>query len=204
MNVVIIHTTECLYLSLSLYFSICPRILTPRSVLCVLFSPPNAVGQLQSNHHYPIAIHPVHQFIRTELNTTATDLPPHSVRFVKSVRGNTVLELNGQMFTLNQRKCDTFYWECVKKRNKALKCTARIVTVDGQVKSVRGVHNHRLKSASDRTTTETPFSMKRRFVDEEQQRREEDDVFEWDADDDGTAGGHDDGDEVEKVLDFML
>lgn len=67
------------------------------------------------------------------------------VCYVPSVRGNSVLQYNDQKFTLNRQKGDTSYWECVKKRNRTLKCNARIVTIAGGiVKSVRGVHNHRL------------------------------------------------------------
>lgn len=65
-----------------------------------------------------------------------------NVRYLTSVRGNTLLELNDQRYTLNRQKDSSLYWECVKKRNKTIKCNARIVTVDGFVKSVRGCHNH--------------------------------------------------------------
>lgn len=67
------------------------------------------------------------------------------IRFVESVRGNPLLEMEGQMFTLNRKKLNTYYWECVKKRNKVIKCNARVVTIDGCVKSVRGMHNHDTK-----------------------------------------------------------
>lgn len=64
------------------------------------------------------------------------------VQYVISSRGNLLLEMDGQKFTLNRKKDTTFYWECVKKRNKLLKCNARTVIVDGCVKSIRGIHNH--------------------------------------------------------------
>lgn len=88
---------------------------------------------------------------QTQMAPTTTPPPPPAtndrIRYVQSVRGNTVIELNDQIFTLNQRKHGTHYWECVKKRNKTVKCNARIVTTaDGHVKSVRGVHNHRLRT----------------------------------------------------------
>lgn len=64
------------------------------------------------------------------------------VRYVKSIRGNIMLQLNGQCYTLNRRKHHTSYWECLKKRSRLTKCTSRIVTIDGQIKSMRGLHNH--------------------------------------------------------------
>lgn len=64
------------------------------------------------------------------------------VRYVPSIRGNTLLELDGQTYTLNRKKDKSYYWECVKKRNKNVKCSSRIVTIDGNVKSIRGTHNH--------------------------------------------------------------
>lgn len=121
------------------------------------------------------------------------------IRFVQSVRGNTVLELNGQMFTLNQRKHGTHYWECVKKRNKTLKCNARIVTTaDGALKSVRGVHNHRLRIVQSE-------------ADEQRQKQEEEGEEEDDDDDDDplAAGDfeklrHNDREELDILTEFLL
>lgn len=72
------------------------------------------------------------------------------VQYVISSRGNLLLEMDGQKFTLNRKKDTTFYWECVKKRNKLLKCNARIVIVDGCVKSIRGIHNHHMPKSDSK------------------------------------------------------
>lgn len=64
------------------------------------------------------------------------------MRFIRSPRGKTMLEVDGQPFTLNQRKGETFYWECVKKKTKSIKCNSRIITYDGAIKAQRGAHNH--------------------------------------------------------------
>lgn len=53
-----------------------------------------------------------------------------------------MLQLEGRSFTLNRRKNQTCYWECLKKRSRLTKCASRIVTIDGQIKSMRGLHNH--------------------------------------------------------------
>lgn len=76
-----------------------------------------------------------------------------SFQYLTSVRGNALLSLDGYAFTLNRKKNDTFYWECTKKRNK-LNCNSRIVTLNGMIKSVRGLHNHPL---SDDIKSETIY-----------------------------------------------
>lgn len=70
--------------------------------------------------------------------------------FTRSIRGNTILQLEGQSFTLNRHKKNTCYWECLKKRNRSIKCNARIVTNDGDIKFVRGVHNHKWETGCHR------------------------------------------------------
>lgn len=63
-------------------------------------------------------------------------------RFCRSIRGNVIIKLDGQSFTLNRRRYRTSYWECFKKRSKNSKCNARIITVDDVIKTIRGIHNH--------------------------------------------------------------
>lgn len=62
--------------------------------------------------------------------------------YVKSARGHMLLQKDDQMFTLNRKKADTIYWECVKKKSKEIRCNARVVTHFGHLKSQRGNHNH--------------------------------------------------------------
>lgn len=63
-------------------------------------------------------------------------------RYLSSVRGKIMLQLNGHNYTLNRKKNTTYYWECVKRRSKGLKCNSRVVSVDGIIKTIKGVHNH--------------------------------------------------------------
>lgn len=73
---------------------------------------------------------------------TTTSGSDESLSYEKSARGHMLLRKDDQVFTLNRRKADTLYWECVKKKHKETKCNARLVTHFGRVKSVRGEHNH--------------------------------------------------------------
>lgn len=64
------------------------------------------------------------------------------VKYTTSSRGNVLLLLDNIGYTLNSKKRNTCYWECLKRRTRPFMCRSRIVTVDGMVKSVRGGHNH--------------------------------------------------------------
>lgn len=64
------------------------------------------------------------------------------VQFTRSIRGNEIIKVGGHCFTLNRRRSRTSYWECFKKRCKKTRCNARIVTVDGAMKAMRGHHTH--------------------------------------------------------------
>uniref|UniRef100_A0A1I8M1Z2 FLYWCH-type domain-containing protein n=1 Tax=Musca domestica TaxID=7370 RepID=A0A1I8M1Z2_MUSDO len=64
------------------------------------------------------------------------------VSFTRSVRGNNLLNINGKNYTLNRRIKDACYWECVKVRCKYTKCTARVITKQNRIASLRGHHNH--------------------------------------------------------------
>lgn len=144
----------------------------------------------------------------TTTSVLATAQPPSQrsvdrIRFVQSVRGNTVLELNGQMFTLNQRKHGTHYWECVKKRNKALKCNARIVTTaDGALKSVRGVHNHRLRCVQTEAAEQQQLQLQ--LKPEAEPGEEEDDDEEELVASDFDKMRHNDREELEILTEFLL
>lgn len=65
-------------------------------------------------------------------------------KFVRSRRGHVLLVESGYVYTLNRELKDTCYWECVKRRSKdkALVCRTRVITVNGQIKAIKGVHNH--------------------------------------------------------------
>lgn len=64
------------------------------------------------------------------------------VKFGRTSRGNESLELNRKQFTLNRRRGNICYWECVKRRNKQSHCICRVVTVNKDVKKITGTHNH--------------------------------------------------------------
>lgn len=65
-------------------------------------------------------------------------------KFVRSRRGHVLLVEAGYVYTLNRELKDTCYWECVKRRlkDKDLVCRTRVITVNGQIKAIKGTHNH--------------------------------------------------------------
>lgn len=90
----------------------------------------------------PESIDPLIELLPAYPMQSLDDEPSGDLSYVKSARGHTMLKKDGHMFTLNRKKCDTFYWECVKKKSKEIWCNARVVTQYGHLKSFRGNHNH--------------------------------------------------------------
>lgn len=75
-------------------------------------------------------------------NQEETVAAKNLISFTTSIRGKAMLKFNEYSFTLNRKRDSTYYWECVRKRSRGIKCGARIVTRNGVARSFRSTHNH--------------------------------------------------------------
>lgn len=64
------------------------------------------------------------------------------VQFVRSRKGKPLLQYKGNQYTLNRRRKQLGYWECVHRRSKLKSCPSRITTENVQIKRVKGEHDH--------------------------------------------------------------
>ncbi|XP_059611354.1 modifier of mdg4-like isoform X12 [Phlebotomus argentipes] len=75
------------------------------------------------------------------------------VQVVHNEKGRVRLKIDGYLFTLNQSSHNktVCYWECIRRRAKIrdMQCRVRVVTVDGRLKSLVGLHNHERDSIVD-------------------------------------------------------
>ncbi|XP_055695332.1 modifier of mdg4-like isoform X11 [Lutzomyia longipalpis] len=73
-----------------------------------------------------------------------SELP--EVQIVHNEKGRVRLKIDGYLFTLNQSSHNrtVCYWECIRRRAKVrdMQCRVRVVTVEGRLKSLVGLHNH--------------------------------------------------------------
>ncbi|XP_062698310.1 FLYWCH-type zinc finger-containing protein 1-like [Aedes albopictus] len=65
-----------------------------------------------------------------------------AVQFVRSRKGKPLLLYKGHQYTLNRRRKQLGYWECVHRRSKLKSCPSRITTDNVQIKRVKGEHDH--------------------------------------------------------------
>nr|XP_029723769.1 uncharacterized protein LOC115264250 [Aedes albopictus] len=65
-----------------------------------------------------------------------------AVQFVRSRKGKPLLLYKGHQYTLNRRRKQLGYWECVHRRSKLKSCPSRITTDTVQIKRVKGEHDH--------------------------------------------------------------
>ncbi|XP_055704516.1 modifier of mdg4-like isoform X19 [Phlebotomus papatasi] len=83
---------------------------------------------------------------------TVSELP--EVQVVHNEKGRVRLKIDGYLFTLNQSSHNrtVCYWECIRRRAKIrdMQCRVRVVTVDGRLKSLVGLHNHERDFVMDR------------------------------------------------------
>lgn len=61
---------------------------------------------------------------------------------MSSRKGKPLLLYRGHQYTLNRRRKQLGYWECVHRRSKLKSCPSRILTENAQIKRVRGDHDH--------------------------------------------------------------
>ncbi|XP_062556555.1 modifier of mdg4-like isoform X39 [Armigeres subalbatus] len=80
----------------------------------------------------------------TGADQAAQDSKPEclTAEYIRSKRGKPLLVYKGHHYTLNRRRKQLGYWECVHWRSKLKSCPSRIVTDEGQIKRATGEHDH--------------------------------------------------------------
>lgn len=85
-------------------------------------------------------------FHTNELNCLAFTVQPIykdvHLRFLPNRRGGMNLEHNGFLYTVERKYKSTINWVCNKNSNAQLRCPARCVTTDGQIRLSLKPHNH--------------------------------------------------------------